>query len=64
MDRNQFREFLHDCFDMTDDILMDRIFKVNLGVCRVCYRGGGNKNKGAWEKIRAKQLKGEMWIEF
>merc|ERR1740128_80828 len=27
MDRNQFREFLHDRFDMTDDILMDRIFK-------------------------------------
>ena len=25
--------------------------------------GGGNKNNGAWEKIRAKQLKGEMWIE-
>ena len=24
MDRNLFREFLHDSFDMTDDILMDR----------------------------------------
>ena len=24
MDRNIFREFLHDYFDMTDDILMDR----------------------------------------
>ena len=23
-----FREFLHESFDMTDDILMDRIFKV------------------------------------
>ena len=30
MDRTQFREFLHDCFDMTDDILMDRIFKVEV----------------------------------
>jgi hypothetical protein len=30
MDRNLFREFLHDCFDMTDDIIMDRIFKVFL----------------------------------
>ena len=27
MDRNTFREFLHDVFHMTDDILMDRIFK-------------------------------------
>ena len=27
MDRNTFREFLHDIFNMTDDILMDRIFK-------------------------------------
>ena len=27
MDRNTFREFLHDVFNMTDDILMDRIFK-------------------------------------
>ena len=27
MDRNTFREFLHDAFNMTDDILMDRIFK-------------------------------------
>ena len=30
MDRTLFREFLHDCFDMTDDILMDRIFKVRI----------------------------------
>lgn len=27
MDRNTFREFLHDAFNMTEDILMDRIFK-------------------------------------
>lgn len=39
MDRNTFREFLHDIFNMTDDILMDRIFKffdtVNDGNIRV-----------------------------
>ena len=29
LDRTLFREFLHDCFNMTDDILMDRIFKVS-----------------------------------
>ena len=28
MNRNTFREFLHTVFKMTDDILMDRIFKV------------------------------------
>ena len=27
MDRTRFREFLHNAFDMTDDILLDRIFK-------------------------------------
>ena len=27
MDRKRFREFLHDNFDMTDDVIMDRIFK-------------------------------------
>ena len=27
MDRSRFREFLHNAFDMTDDILLDRIFK-------------------------------------
>ena len=27
MTRNTFREFLHNVFNMTDDILMDRIFK-------------------------------------
>ena len=27
MNRNTFREFLHNVFKMTDDILMDRIFK-------------------------------------
>ena len=27
MNRNSFREFLHNVFNMTDDILMDRIFK-------------------------------------
>ena len=27
MDRSRFREFLHNGFDMTDDILLDRIFK-------------------------------------
>lgn len=27
LDRNRFREFLHNSFDMTDDILLDRIFK-------------------------------------
>ena len=27
MNRNTFREFLHKVFNMTDDILMDRIFK-------------------------------------
>ena len=28
MDRSRFREFLHNGFDMTDDILLDRIFKL------------------------------------
>ena len=27
MDRQMFREFLHDKLNMTDDIIMDRIFK-------------------------------------
>ena len=27
MDRKKFREFLHDKLGMTDDIIMDRIFK-------------------------------------
>ena len=27
MDRKLFREFLHHNFDMTDDVLMDRIYK-------------------------------------
>ena len=27
LDRTRFREFLHNAFDMTDDILLDRIFK-------------------------------------
>ena len=27
MDRKMFREFLHDNLDMTDDVIMDRIFK-------------------------------------
>ena len=27
MDRKLFRQFLHSSFNMTDDILMDRIFK-------------------------------------
>ena len=27
LDRGRFREFLHNAFDMTDDILLDRIFK-------------------------------------
>ena len=27
MDRKRFREFLHYNFDMTDDIIMDRIYK-------------------------------------
>ena len=27
MDRKMFRQFLHSRFDITDDILMDRIFK-------------------------------------
>ena len=27
LDRSRFREFLHNAFDMTDDILLDRIFK-------------------------------------
>ena len=27
MDRKLFRQFLHGSFNMTDDILMDRIFK-------------------------------------
>ena len=27
MDRMMFREFLHDNLDMTDDVIMDRIFK-------------------------------------
>ena len=27
MDRKRFREFLHDNFEMTDDVIMDRIFK-------------------------------------
>jgi hypothetical protein len=27
MDRKMFREFLHDKLDMTDDIIMDRLFK-------------------------------------
>ena len=27
MDRVMFREFLHDNLDMTDDVIMDRIFK-------------------------------------
>ena len=27
MDRSRFREFLYNSFDMTDDILLDRIFK-------------------------------------
>ncbi|CAB4068389.1 EF-hand calcium-binding domain-containing protein 1 [Lepeophtheirus salmonis] len=27
MDRNQFREFLHHVFQMTDDIILDRIYK-------------------------------------
>ena len=27
MNRIRFREFLHDNFDMTDDVIMDRIFK-------------------------------------
>ena len=27
MDRSRFREFLHNVFDMTDDIRLDRIFK-------------------------------------
>lgn len=27
MDRTRFREFLHNAFDMTDDILLDRVFK-------------------------------------
>ena len=27
MDRKVFRQFLHGSFNMTDDILMDRIFK-------------------------------------
>ena len=27
MDRKMFRQFLHSCFEMTDDILMDRMFK-------------------------------------
>ena len=28
MDRMMFREFLHDKLGMTDDIVMDRIFKI------------------------------------
>ena len=27
MDRKKFRQFLHDNFNMTDDVIMDRIFK-------------------------------------
>ena len=27
MDRMMFREFLHNNLDMTDDVIMDRIFK-------------------------------------
>ncbi len=27
LDRTRFREFLHNAFDMTDDILLDRVFK-------------------------------------
>ena len=27
MDRKKFRQFLHDNFSMTDDVIMDRIFK-------------------------------------
>ncbi|CAF5229984.1 unnamed protein product, partial [Rotaria magnacalcarata] len=27
IDRNRFRDILHNTFDMTDDILMDRVFK-------------------------------------
>lgn len=27
LDRTRFREFLHNAFDMTDDIILDRIFK-------------------------------------
>jgi Ca2+-binding EF-hand superfamily protein len=27
LDRTKFREFLHNSFDMTDDILLDRVFK-------------------------------------
>ena len=27
MDRKKFRQFLHDKFNFTDDVIMDRIFK-------------------------------------
>ena len=27
MDRKKFRQFLHDNFNITDDVIMDRIFK-------------------------------------
>ena len=27
IDRKKFREFLHDNLDMTDDIIMDRVYK-------------------------------------
>ena len=27
MDRKKFRQFLHDKFNLTDDVIMDRIFK-------------------------------------
>ncbi len=27
LDRTRFREFLHNSFEMTDDILLDRVFK-------------------------------------
>ena len=52
LDRTRFREFLHNGFDMTDDILLDRVFK------RFDADNDGYINKEEWVSGLSVFLKG------
>ena len=53
LDRTRFREFLHNGFDMTDDILLDRVFK------RFDQDNDGYVNREEWIYGLSVFLKGE-----
>ena len=56
LDRTRFREFLHNAFDMTDDILLDRIFK------RFDQDNDGFVNREEWILGLSVFLKGQVSV--